>query len=288
MFFAVLKLGLDYVGKVRRLTETKTLPRTVLFSLHKDSIIWELKDDTKSKFFDRDLLMPSICGGVFCLIASLYFYRANLTFLREVAIGATILSIPYYLHLLKLRNFLLLMFYLKVKAKLKIDHNPIEEISKIRENDKVIKELKKERNIKMTSATHIEQLEIYLRDHAEDMAKDWKTFREVCKTELKQCAEEINILLKPKEEKRKEEKPPPKEPPPKEPPPSNRMTRETALKVLGLSNGATVDQIQAARREAIKKFNVDHRQELEPHIRDLVEEKFKQVNVAYDYLKAAF
>jgi hypothetical protein len=25
MFFAVLKLGLDYVGKVRRLTETKTL-----------------------------------------------------------------------------------------------------------------------------------------------------------------------------------------------------------------------------------------------------------------------
>jgi hypothetical protein len=68
----------------------------------------------------------------------------------------------------------------------------------------------------------------------------------------------------------------------------NRMTRVEALRILGLSEGATFAQIERARKEAVKKFNVDHRQTLEPHIRELVEEKFKQVNMAFDFLKSEF
>jgi hypothetical protein len=69
---------------------------------------------------------------------------------------------------------------------------------------------------------------------------------------------------------------------------SNRMTRAQALKILGLPGNATFADIKSARMEAVKKFNVDHRQDLEPHIRDLVEEQFKQVNTAFDVLKAEF
>jgi len=65
-----------------------------------------------------------------------------------------------------------------------------------------------------------------------------------------------------------------------------RMTRDEAFKVLGLPPNADFEAVQTARKEAIRKFNVDQRQDLEPHIRDLVEEKFKQVNMAYDILKA--
>jgi hypothetical protein len=68
----------------------------------------------------------------------------------------------------------------------------------------------------------------------------------------------------------------------------NRMTKADALRILGLSDGATFPAIERARKEAVKKFNVDHRQTLEPHIRELVEEKFKQVNMAFDLLKAEF
>lgn len=64
------------------------------------------------------------------------------------------------------------------------------------------------------------------------------------------------------------------------------MTRREALRILGLSEDATFSAIERARKEAIKKFNVDHRQTLEPHIRELVEEKFKQVNMAFDFLKS--
>ena len=68
----------------------------------------------------------------------------------------------------------------------------------------------------------------------------------------------------------------------------NRITRAEALRILGLSEGATFPTIERARKEAIKKFNVDHRQTLEPHIRELVEEKFKQVNIAFDFLKSEY
>ena len=66
------------------------------------------------------------------------------------------------------------------------------------------------------------------------------------------------------------------------------MTRAEALRILGLPKGATFAEIERARKDAVKKFNVDHRQTLEPHIRELVEEKFKQVNMAFDFLKSEF
>jgi DnaJ-domain-containing protein 1 len=71
-----------------------------------------------------------------------------------------------------------------------------------------------------------------------------------------------------------------------EPAPVSGMSTDHALRVLGLQDGANADQIKKAYRDAVKKYNVDQRQSLEDHIRNLVEEKFKEINAAYRILNA--
>ena len=60
--------------------------------------------------------------------------------------------------------------------------------------------------------------------------------------------------------------------------------RAAALRVLGLSEGATMDEIKAAYREMTKKYHPDRHTGATEEVRVLVEEKMREVNNAHDFL----
>jgi len=62
------------------------------------------------------------------------------------------------------------------------------------------------------------------------------------------------------------------------------MIRKEAYKLLEVDKNATKEEIKKAYRTAVKKWNVDQRQHLEPHIREKIEEQFKKVNLAFEIL----
>lgn len=70
-------------------------------------------------------------------------------------------------------------------------------------------------------------------------------------------------------------------PDPSRPPESSRMSLHEAYALLNLAQDADSTTIAQARREAVLKFNVDQRQHLEPHIRQIVEAHFAKVNDAF-------
>jgi hypothetical protein len=62
------------------------------------------------------------------------------------------------------------------------------------------------------------------------------------------------------------------------------MTKEKAFEILGLKQTATKDETKKAYRELVKKYNTDQRTNLEDHIKEMLEEKMKELNNAKDYL----
>jgi|GEM_PF-4065791 len=66
--------------------------------------------------------------------------------------------------------------------------------------------------------------------------------------------------------------------------PETGMLRERALKILGLKDGCRPEDVKRAWREECKKWNIDQRQNYEPHILEKIQEQFKEVNEAKEIL----
>lgn len=64
-----------------------------------------------------------------------------------------------------------------------------------------------------------------------------------------------------------------------------QITKEKAFKLFGLETTATKEEIRAKYKELVKKYNSDHRADLEEHIKELLDNKMKEINVARDYLR---
>lgn len=57
---------------------------------------------------------------------------------------------------------------------------------------------------------------------------------------------------------------------------------QNPYEILGVKEGASLDEIKAAYREQVKKYHPDKHQDNPLH--DLAEEKLQEINEAYDYL----
>jgi len=65
---------------------------------------------------------------------------------------------------------------------------------------------------------------------------------------------------------------------------NGKMTKEKAFEILGLKQTATKEETKKAYRNLVKKYNSDQRTNLEDHIKDMLDEKMKEINNAKDYL----
>jgi hypothetical protein len=74
--------------------------------------------------------------------------------------------------------------------------------------------------------------------------------------------------------------PPPKSGPP--PSPRTNLTLDAALSILGLTREATLPQIKQAYRDRIREYHPDKVAHLGPELRQLAEQKSKEINAAYE------
>jgi DnaJ-domain-containing protein 1 len=65
---------------------------------------------------------------------------------------------------------------------------------------------------------------------------------------------------------------------------NGKMTKEKAFEIFGLKQTATKEETKRAYRDLVKKYNTDQRTNLEDHIKQMLEEKMKELNNAKDYL----
>lgn len=65
---------------------------------------------------------------------------------------------------------------------------------------------------------------------------------------------------------------------------NGKMTKEKAFEIFGLKQTATKDETKKAYRDLVKKYNTDQRTNLEDHIKEMLEEKMKELNNAKEYL----
>lgn len=65
---------------------------------------------------------------------------------------------------------------------------------------------------------------------------------------------------------------------------SEKMTKEKAFKIFEIDSNATKDDIKKAYRKLVKKYNSDQRTHYEDHIKEMLEDKMKELNNAKDYL----
>lgn len=64
----------------------------------------------------------------------------------------------------------------------------------------------------------------------------------------------------------------------------NKMTKEKAFELLGIKLTASREEIKKAYRDLVKKYNTDQRIHYEDHIKQMLEDKMKEINCAKDYL----
>jgi hypothetical protein len=62
------------------------------------------------------------------------------------------------------------------------------------------------------------------------------------------------------------------------------MSRQVAMKILKLKEGYTPEEVRKAWRDECKKWNIDQRQNYEPHILEKIQDHFKDVNEAKEVL----
>lgn len=67
---------------------------------------------------------------------------------------------------------------------------------------------------------------------------------------------------------------------------TEKMTYARAFKVLGIPQTATKEEIKKAYRGLVKKYNSDQRANLEEHIKEMLDDKIKEINNAKDYLSS--
>lgn len=65
---------------------------------------------------------------------------------------------------------------------------------------------------------------------------------------------------------------------------NGKMTKEKAFEIFGFKHTATKDETKKAYRDLVKKYNTDQRTNLEVHIKEMLEEKMKELNNAKDFL----
>lgn len=286
MVFALGVLWRHYADKIRHLANKENAAHAVSLSVVGSNLHWQPKNDSKSKEFDSDLIWPSLAGIGFALVIGHVWYQrqsspGTFSFMAIIVSAAVI---PPTLLWLRPRNFYerwLIKRLIPVIGEQDLEIEGMEELLAFEIYiERMLDELKIENKTSKRVARGVEQ---YVAEHQVELLFDRAPLSQLV-AKGRQTALEILSELQERSRKFKgaganssESGPAP-----------SRMTKDMAFRILGLSNGATFSDVQAARKEAIKKFNVDHRQDLEPHIRDLVEEKFKQVNMAYDFLKAAF
>ncbi len=76
--------------------------------------------------------------------------------------------------------------------------------------------------------------------------------------------------------------PRPQQAPPPPPPP-----RTSPYAVLGVAPGASLDEIRRAYRRAVQQYHPDQLAHLAPELRELAERRTKEINAAYNLLKAS-
>lgn len=64
----------------------------------------------------------------------------------------------------------------------------------------------------------------------------------------------------------------------------NQVKKPSAWQVLGVNPGASKEQIQAAYKDAVKKYHPDKVSHLGPEFRKLANEKFVEIQAAYHLL----
>ncbi len=83
-----------------------------------------------------------------------------------------------------------------------------------------------------------------------------------------------------------------RQPPPRNdpPPPSFRtkMTLDAALSILGAPRGATLKEIKRAYHDRIREYHPDKVSHLGAELRELAEQKSKEINAAYECASMAF
>lgn len=65
----------------------------------------------------------------------------------------------------------------------------------------------------------------------------------------------------------------------------SQITKEKAFQLFELKTTATKEEIRAKYKELVMKYNTDHRADLEEHIKELLDNKMKEINVARDYFR---
>ncbi len=65
---------------------------------------------------------------------------------------------------------------------------------------------------------------------------------------------------------------------------NGEMTKEKAFEILGLKINASKEDIKKAYRDLVKKYNTDQRTRYEDHVKQMLEDKMKEINRAKDYL----
>ncbi len=65
---------------------------------------------------------------------------------------------------------------------------------------------------------------------------------------------------------------------------NGKMTKEKAFEIFGINPSATKEEIKKAYRDMVKKYNTDQRTHYEEHVKQMLEDKMKDLNSAKDYL----
>ena len=272
-----------YKFKIDNLTVKEKLTGTILFSVNESKLLWQLRDDPKNKRFDWVMVVAALVGATIaaCVGHALWERAApskKLAYL--IAIFFSALSIPLLIALANPRRFFSWGLNRRIKRRIGNQESNIERIEELRVLGTAISKFAQ--GLQVSSSDYMAQVDGYVADHQAELLYDRKPLFQFVGEKVNEATHEMGRLEA--HARRLRDGAPSSEAGTA----SNRMTKEQALKILGLAASATFADIKSARMEAVKKFNVDHRQGLEPHIRALVEEQFKQVNTAFDLLKTEF
>lgn len=66
---------------------------------------------------------------------------------------------------------------------------------------------------------------------------------------------------------------------------NNGMSIEKAIEILGVKRNASKDEIKSAYRILVKKYNTDQRGSYEEHVRQMLDDKMKEINAAKEFLQ---
>jgi len=270
-------LFFNYHHKIKKMTLRENLPGAVSFSVVGCNLHWQPRNDSKSKKYDSDIILPSFYGAVFSLILGYAAYSdthppRKILFWSAVLLGAV--CVPLVIALLNPRRFYEWRLIRRVKPIIGAQDSHIDGMDELRGLEMSASKLAEKLNVNF-SRSSVAQVEQYVKDHEAELLFERTALAGFVAERSRLLVSEMSAFQGRTGSSETGTD-------------SNRMTKEQALKILGLSGSATFADVKNARMEAVKKFNVDHRQNLEPHIKDLVEERFKQVNMAYDFLKTEF